>query len=101
MKVGSYVICVDDGNWWSDIHVYFDKLPEAGQIYRIRRIIPNLRIPDGPDGLALEEIYGRWIRVETWDHRVVFEEVHFRKNRFQEIVYVPPLEVSIEEEAVA
>jgi hypothetical protein len=85
MKVGSLVICVDDTNWAAEASHYFDKLPVAGKTYRIRRIIENINVIGGPEGIALQEIWGQLNFYKTYDGRTVFEEAHFKKSRFREI----------------
>lgn len=83
MKAGDYIICIDDKNWSIEVDLYFDTLPVKNQVYRIRRVIPNIEIKNGPAGLALENIFGAWDIFETYDGRNVFEEYHFRMNRFR------------------
>jgi hypothetical protein len=85
MKVGSLVICVDDTNWAAEAYHYFDRLPVAGKTYRIRRIIENINVIGGPEGIALQEIWGQLNFYKTYDGRTVFEEAHFKKARFREI----------------
>lgn len=83
MKAGDYVVCINDKNWSKDAHHRFDTLPVKDRVYRIRRVIPNIERKNGPAGLALEGIFGAWDMFETYDGRTVFEEYHFRKNRFR------------------
>ena len=83
MKPGDYVVCVNDRNWSANAKKSFNKLPVAGQVYRIRRIIANSESPNGPAGLALEGIYGRWDLIIHFNGNEVFEEYHFRKSRFK------------------
>lgn len=90
MKAGSYVICVDDSNWSEHALADFNRLPILGHTYRVRRIIPHIQVENGPDGVALEGIFGQWKLYQTFDKNVVFEERHFRMNRFREIE--PPID---------
>ena len=86
MKPGDYVVCVNDRNWSANAKNSFNKLPVAGQVYRIRRIIANSEYPHGPAGIALEGIYGRWDLIIHFNGTEIFEEYHFRKNRFKPVV---------------
>ena len=83
MNAGDYVICIDDKNWSNEVHLHFDTLPVKNHVYRIRRVIPNIEIKNGPAGLALEGIFGAWDIFETYEGSNVYEEYHFRKNRFR------------------
>ena len=84
MKVGSKVVCIDDSNWSSLVEMYFDKLPVKGRIYIVRRIINGFSNIDTP-GIALHSFYGRWDNWLNNDGVTVYEEAHFRWNRFQEV----------------
>ena len=88
MKPGSHVICVDDTNWSSFAKDDFPSLPVKDSIYTVRRIIPNIDEPDGPPGVALEEIRGAWDYFETYFSTTVYEECHFKMSRFKEVI--PP-----------
>ena len=94
MKAGSIVVCIDDGNWWYDIEKYFKVLPVKGQLYTVRMIIPNMGDPNGPPGVALEEILGVIDTVKTYTGEIREVEVHFNIKRFQEVL--PPESISIE-----
>jgi hypothetical protein len=87
MKVGSRVICIDDTNWSSNVNEYFDVLPQKGKVYTVRRIIDDVINPDGPPGIALEEIFGRWSLYEHYLGHEVYEEAHFKMNRFREVFF--------------
>ena len=89
MKAGSLVICIDDSNYSFYAKDLYNKLPKKYCIYRIRRIIPHITDPDGPDGVALEGIFGKWEQTENYKGQPIFEEYHFRKNRFAEIKSIP------------
>ncbi len=85
MKPGDYVVCVNDKNWSLYAKKCFNKLPIAGQVYRIRRIIPNITNPAGPYGVALEGIFGVWdVFIHYLGHEV-YEEQHFKKMRFKKL----------------
>lgn len=85
MKAGDYVICINDSNWDKDVYHVFNLVPVKGHIYRIRRVIPNWGSPDGPDGIALEGVFGDWEIFEHYNGSEIYEEYHFRKDRFQVI----------------
>ena len=95
MEAGSIVVCVDDGNWWYDISKYFKVLPVKGQLYTVRMIIPNMVDPNGPPGVALEEIRGVIDTVKTYTGQIREVEVHFKIRRFQEVL--TPEKISIED----
>ena len=95
MEAGSIVVCVDDGNWWYDIAKYFKVLPVKGQLYTVRMIIPNMVDPNGPPGVALEEIRGVIDTVKTYTGQIREVEVHFKIKRFKEVL--PPENISIED----
>lgn len=94
MKPGSLVICVDDTHWSSFAKEDFPSLPVKDSIYTVRRIIPNIDEPDGPPGVALEEIRGVWDHFETYFGTTVYEECHFKMSRFKEVL--PPNQASEE-----
>lgn len=83
MKAGDHVICVNDQHWPYWAEQTFNKLPKKGKYYRVRRVIPNLRSKGGPDGIAVDGIFGEWDYFMTPDGKKVFEECHFRKDRFR------------------
>lgn len=85
MKPGSIIVCIDDTGW--DEHVYkdFPCLPVKNRQYTVRRIIPHFIDPSIPDGVALEEIRGNWDLFKTYYGTIVYEEYHFRMNRFKEV----------------
>lgn len=85
MKQGSYVVCIDDSNWDQLAYVYMSDLPVKGKVYRVRRVIHNFSILCEGDGIALEGIYGDWRTFQTNNNTRVFEEYHFRMDRFREI----------------
>ena len=89
MKRGSVVLCVDDSNWDEYARKDFSELPISGRLYTFRRVIPNIIDPSGPDGIALSKIYGSWHFFDHYNGKKVFEECHFRKNRFLEIIPLP------------
>ena len=84
MKVGSKVICIDDSNWSPFIDRYFDKLPVKGCTYIVRRIIDDFANCGAP-GVALHTIYGNWKNWCSSSGITLYEEAHFRMNRFREI----------------
>ena len=86
MKPGSVVLGVDDSNWDEYARKDFSELPISGRLYTVRRVIPNIIDPSGPDGIALAEIFGSWHFFDHYNGKTVFEECHFRKNRFLEII---------------
>ena len=86
MKPGSVFLCVDDSNWDEYARKDFSELPIPGRLYTVRRVIPNIIDPSGPDGIALAEIFGSWHFFDHFNGKTVFEECHFRKNRFLEII---------------
>ncbi len=84
MKVGSKVICIDDSNWSPFVDQYFDKLPVKGCTYIVRRIIDDFVFNRAP-GVALHTFYGNW---KNWNSSLgitLYEEAHFRMNRFREV----------------
>jgi hypothetical protein len=97
MKPGSIVRCIDDSNWSSDSLQHFPSLPVKDCLYTVRRIIPHWQIADGPPGVALEEILGVWEQFKTYYGSVVFEEYHFRMNRFKEVLPPQSIESLLEE----
>lgn len=92
MQPGSIVRCVDDTNWCRFISQNFPTLPVKGGLYTIRRIVANTETPDGPPGLALEEIRGKWDYFHTYLGIVEYEEYQFRMNRFEEVL--PPMSIN-------
>jgi hypothetical protein len=84
MKVGSKVICVDDTNWHPNVDQYFDKLPVKGCTYIVRRIIEDFVFNRTP-GIALHSFYGNWSYWNSASGIRMYEEAHFRMNRFREI----------------
>ena len=92
MKPGSIVRCVDDTDWDKYALQYFPSLPVKGGIYTVRRIIANLESSIGPPGVALEEIRGNWDFLPTYYRTTVYEEIHFRMNRFKEVL--PPVSLN-------
>jgi len=94
MKPGSVVFCVDDSNWDEYARKDFSELPISGRLYTVRRVIPNIIDPTGPDGIALAEIFGSWHFFDHFNGKTVFEECHFRKNRFLEIIPLPDIFLS-------
>ena len=86
MKPGSVVLCVDDSDWDEYARKDFSELPISGRLYTVRSVIPNIIDPSGPDGIALAEIFGSWHFFDHYNSKTVFEECHFRKNRFLEII---------------
>ena len=86
MKPGSVVLCVDDSDWDEYARKDFSELPISLRLYTVRRVIPNIIDPSGPDGIALAEIFGSWHFFDHFNCKTVFEECHFRKNRFLEII---------------
>jgi len=97
MKPGSIVRCIDDSNWRELAHQDFPRLPVKDALYTIRRIIPNIIQRDGPTGVALEEIRGVWDTFQTYEGTYVYEECHFRLNRFEEVLPPQSIESLLEE----
>ena len=85
MKVGSKIICVDDSNWANNTPLYFDNLPVKGHFYFVRRIIPDFTEINGKPGIALHGIYPKWATWQNYNGQPVYEEAHFRMNRFREV----------------
>jgi hypothetical protein len=88
MQQGSYVLCIDDSNWDLMAHFRMTSLPKKNEIYIVRRIIPRINKNCEEDGIALEGIYGDWDFWISFKNERIFEECHFRKSRFIEII--PP-----------
>jgi hypothetical protein len=85
MKPGSIVVCIDDTGWDEHVSKDFPFLPVKNRRYTVRRIIPHFIDPNIPDGVALEEIRGNWDFFKTYNGTIVYEEYHFRMNRFIEV----------------
>jgi len=101
MKPGTLVTCIDDTNlpnnfpdYLNEISVkkesgiskYGAKAPiKKGNIYLIRRVIKNWSSPDGPEGIALCGFFGKWYLWSHTENNYLFEEIHFRMDRFKEI----------------
>ena len=100
MQVGSYVICIDDSNWSKSASIKMNKLPKKNQVYRIRRVIEGFKYQEGDDGIALVGIYGDWDNFINDNNQIVFEEYHFRKNRFKEIEEIQTTVLLEETEAI-
>ena len=104
MQEGSYVICVDDSNWDALAYVHMTSLPKKNSIYRIRRIIYGFE-KSGDFGVALENIFGDWDNSRNIYNQWVFEEYHFKKERFREIdspdEFVASVLESITEETIS
>ena len=104
MQEGSYVVCVDDTNWDKLAPIKMSALPKKNHIYRIRRIIYGFE-ESGDFGIALEGIYGNWEFHLNIHNLSVFEEYHFKKNRFREIdspeLFVESVLESIAEETIS
>jgi len=83
MKAGSLVICVNTTGLHPDMPL--DRLPELGELYTVREMIPDHRGPQHPDGVALEGIRGDRFLIHTWQgmRRV---EAHFHAWRFRELL---------------
>lgn len=90
MKPGSIVRCIDDSDWSPETQHLFPSLPVKDCLYTVRRIIVNTEKAGGPPGVALDEIRGTWENFKTYYGTVVFEEYHFRMNRFKE--ELPPID---------
>ena len=95
MQKGSIVVCIDDGNWWSDSMEYFNKLPVKGELYTLREFFPNCIDPNGPPGVALEEIIGKFDEVLMHTGQLIKMELHFKIYRFKEVL--SPGNISIED----
>ena len=85
MQQGSYVVCINDSNWDPSAFKMLSSLPKKGNIYRIRRVIPNFDKGGTEDGVALEGIYGQWNIYHTCFNTYIYEEYHFYMSRFKEI----------------
>lgn len=91
MKPGSLLICVNDV-FNSDDQSYFNApLPVKNKLYVLRALIPNESVENGPDGVALEEIYGKLSTFKNYAGRWVTIEQSFKMVRFKEVL--PPLDV--------
>jgi hypothetical protein len=87
MKPGSIICCIDDGDWSQDSQQLFPNLQKKDHLYVVRRAIPNWTNPKGPEGIALQEIFGDWSTFKTYSGQTIFEEYHFIKNRFRELPF--------------
>ena len=84
MKPGSLVVCINDF-FPEKAGEVFNRLPEKGKVYRVRRVIPQIGAFDETWGIALEGIYGSWRHSTNLLGQPVYEEWHFRMSRFREI----------------
>lgn len=98
MEAGTFVLCIDDSNWDPLAFVKMSSLPVKGKVYQVRRVIPDFTSKCGNAGIALEGIYGDWSIFTSYNNQSVFEEYHFRMNRFREIE-TPILELEMKEAA--
>jgi hypothetical protein len=99
MKEGSFVICVDDGNWTHPVKDLFNKLPVKGQVYRVSFIHSNYYKKNGPPGVSVEGIIGKVELTKTHWGTSIPVEWHFKICRFKEIDLLSNnVEVSIEVE---
>jgi hypothetical protein len=85
MQKGSYVVCIDDSNWYPIAHEVFNVLPVKNQIYTIRKITPRINSLWEECGVLLEEIHGKWDFFSSFTDQEVYMEYHFKKSRFKEI----------------
>ena len=90
MQPGSLVICINAERFSPLASVKMSALPQKNKMYTIRRIIPDFTGKAGGPGVALEEIWGQMDTFTASDGANVYEEYHFRMNRFAELL--PPLE---------
>ncbi|MFM9057095.1 MAG: hypothetical protein ACKOQY_10500 [Bacteroidota bacterium] len=97
MKTGSLVICVDD-RFNKFAVTNFTALPVRDRCYVVRELIPNIESANGPPGIALEEIQGKFIKCASYTGAVVTLEVSFKMKRFREVL--PPLQLEDVLEAV-
>lgn len=88
MEKGSLVLCIND-YFPEDTSLMFGALPVKLKTYTVRRVIPNPEVRNGEDGIALEGIYGNIGGVRSYTGKIIYEEYHFRKNRFIELL--PPM----------
>lgn len=98
MQAGSYVVCINDSNWDKLAYKKLSELPVKGNIYRIRRVIPNFDTNCYEDGVALEGIFGEWDFYKISFNKTIFEEFHFLISRFKEIDDPTLVEDVLEEE---
>ena len=98
MQPGSIVICVNDRNFDSDAKDLVSALPQKDHLYTVRELIPDTNDPMGEPGIALEEIYGKLVRVTTYTGRSCLVEFHFYAWRFAEVR--PPQKEEITEEVL-
>lgn len=88
MKVGSYVICIDDSNFPTEFLSHFDSIIFEGKIYIIRKIFRKDDY-DGiipMDGIALFGVQGE---IDIWEGdsgRMLEMEYHFKITRFAELI---------------
>ena len=97
MKPGSIVRCINDSDWSRFVFQKFPTVPFKGGLYTVRRIVANTETPDGPPGLALEEIRGKWDYFPTYYGIMEYEEYQFRMDRFEEVLPPPSNESLLEE----
>jgi hypothetical protein len=90
MKPGSIVMCVDDVFRTENIFK-LSGLPVRNRLYTVREILPNYEVRNGPPGVVLEEFYGKPVTFKSYAGVIVTVEVHFRMNRFREVL--PPMEM--------
>lgn len=86
MKVGSYVICIDDSNFDDYAFECFSALPQKQQIYQVRKIYrkKDYNLPN--NGIALAGIEGELCFFELKDGLSILMEYHFSSKRFVELV---------------
>ena len=97
MKTGSIVICVDD-TFNKHAGRNFSALPVRDRCYVVRELIPNIEFANGPPGIALEEIRGKYVTYPSYTGVVVTIEISFKMKRFREVL--PPMNLEEVLEAV-
>ncbi|MFM1745373.1 MAG: hypothetical protein RLZZ630_1310 [Bacteroidota bacterium] len=90
MKPGSIVTCVDDV-FRPESRINLSGLPVRDRLYMVRNILPNYEVRNGPPGVLLEEFYGKPVTFKSYTGAMMTVEVHFRMNRFREVL--PPMEL--------
>jgi hypothetical protein len=90
MKPGSLLICVDD-QFPFNAAAHFTSLPVKNKVYVLRALIPN-KDPGGPDGVALEEIWGLISTFTSSTGQEVTIEISFKMIRFKEVL--PPMDIA-------
>lgn len=92
MKPGSLLVCVNDVFDYDDQSYFYAPLPVKNKLYVLRALIPNESVANGPEGVALEEIYGKLSTFKNYAGRLVTIELSFKMVRFKEVL--PPMDIA-------